>query len=101
MSTLNRKIVTANLKISLRVPCADQKTVRRTIQTLISSTDLQKLYQVGVSNRFAVLSNILTDKKNQEKYDEILNILEKANDTVLPKKVIHREKYGLVNRQKL
>ena len=34
----DHRIVTGNLKISLRVPCAHQKTVRRDIQGLNSST---------------------------------------------------------------
>ena len=40
-----------------------------------------------MTNRFAALSNVLSDKTPQEKYDGIVNILEKVSDTVLPKNV--------------
>ena len=89
----NHRIVTANLKISIQVPHVDQKIAQRNIQALNSSTDLQELHQIEVSNRFAALSNILSKKTPQEKYDEIVNILEKVNDNVLPKKVTHRDKW--------
>ena len=83
----DHRTVTANLKISLRVPRVDQKTV----QALNRSTYLQELYQTEVSNRFAALSNILSNKTSPEKYDEIVNNL--LNDTVLPKKVTQTDKW--------
>ena len=68
------------------------------IPALSSPTDLQELYQIEVKNRFAALSNISSDKRPQEKYDEIVNILEKVNDTVLHQKFTERETNGLANR---
>ena len=67
------------------------------IPALSSPTDLQELYQIEVKNRFAALSNISSDKRPQEKYDEIVNILEKVNDTVLHQKFTERDK--LISQQ--
>ena len=63
------------MKISLRVPSFDQKIVQMDIHALNSSTDLHELYQIEVSNTFAALPSILSDKARQEKYDEIFNPL--------------------------
>ena len=63
------------MKISLRVPRVDQKIVQMDIHALNSSTDLHELYQFEVSNTFAALPSILSDKARQDKYDEIFNPL--------------------------
>ena len=63
---LDHRTVTSNLKISLRVPYADQKIVQRgMIKALIRSTDLRKLYHIGVSNRF-----VTTQEKYYQRYYE-------------------------------
>ena len=85
----NHRIVTAELKISLRVPRPDQKIVRRDMQALNNSADLQERYRIEV----ITLSNNFNEKSSQAKYDEIVNILEKANNSVLPKKVIKRDNW--------
>ena len=87
----DHRIVTAELKISLRVPRPDQKIVRRDMQALNNSADLPERYRIEVSNRFTVLSNNFNEKSSQVKYNEIVNILKKANNSVLPKKFIKRD----------
>ena len=89
----DHRIVTAELKISQRVPRPDQKIVRRDMQALIDSTDLQERYRIEVSNRFTALSNNFNEKSSQAKHDEVANILDKANNFVLPKKVIKRDNW--------
>ena len=89
----DHRVVTANLEIILRVSCVYQKIVQRNTHAFNSSTDLHEIYQIEVSNKFAALSNILSDKTPREKYDEIVDILEKGNDTVHLKKVTQRDKW--------
>ena len=67
------------------------------ILALSSPTDLQELYQIKVKNRFAALSNISSDKRPQEKYDKIVNILERLM-TLYFIKNSHTETNGLANR---
>ena len=77
----DHRIVTAELKISQRVPRPDQKIVRRVMQALINSTDLQERYRIEVSNRFTALSNNFNEKSSQAKHDEVANILDKDRVT--------------------
>ena len=87
------RIVTAKLKISLRVPSTVKKILQRDMQALINSPYLQELNSLEVSNRFAALSIDFNEKSCQEKYDKIVNILEKANSSIIPKKTIRRENW--------
>ena len=89
----DHRIVTAKLKISLRVPSTIKKILQRDMQALSNSPDLQESYRVEVSNRFAALSIDFNEKSCQEKYDKIVNILEKANSSIIPKKTIRRENW--------
>lgn len=83
----DHRTVTANLKISLCVTGVVPKIFKKDIQALNGSTDIQELYQIKVSTRFAALSNMLCDKTPQDKNDEVAKILEQVNNTVLHKSV--------------
>ena len=63
------------------------------MQALNNSADLQERYQIEVSNRFTALSNNFNEKSSQAKYDEIVNILGTANNSLLLKKVIKRDNW--------
>ena len=75
------------MKISLCVTGVVPKIFKKDIQALNGSTDIQELYQIKVSTRFAALSNMLCDKTPQDKNDEVVKILEQVNNTVLHKSV--------------
>ena len=84
----DHRIVTASIKISLRAPTVEVKSLsNRNFQALKHDTKLQEQYNVDVKNRFSLLADNFNDQPTQDRYDIILQILEETNKKILPKKI--------------
>ena len=89
----DHRMVTANIKISLRTPKKHPTSPTPDFSALQNSAELQQLYSVEISNRFAALADNTDIMNTQQKYDQIVEILEKANRTILPKRKKQRDKW--------
>ena len=91
-SNVDHRIVTANIKISLKTPRKQSKSSISDFSALRTSVELQEQYSVEISTRFAALDENIYSASIQDEYDKIIEIVDKTNRSVLHK----RKRSGLV-----
>ena len=96
----DHRIVTANIKISLRTSRKQSIGSNSDFSALRTSVELQKQCSVEISNKFAALDENMYSASIQDRYDKIIEIVDKTNRSVLPKRK-HQRKVGNKNTQNL
>ena len=94
-------IVTANIKISLRTPRKQSKSSISDFSALRTSAELQQHYSVDISNRFTAFVENISSASIQDRYDKIIEIVDKTNKSVLPKRKHQRENWVSENTNNL